>query len=127
MRRHTSIPHSWLNDALSFQPDGVLPAAGRDDPHLVDKISHQQSELADTAARQRVRRSWEVPLYELFARLGLDLPLRYTLALADDRPVATSSLFLGAGVAGVQFVATLPEARGRGIGSAMTVVPLRDA
>ena len=66
-------------------------------------------------------------MYELFAGLGLDLPLRYTLALADDRPVATSSLFLGAGVAGVQFVATLPEGRGQGIDTAMTMVPLRDA
>jgi GNAT superfamily N-acetyltransferase len=64
-------------------------------------------------------------------RLGLGLstvlPYRSFLAYLDDKPVATSELFLGAGVAAAMWVGTTPEARGKGIGAAITTAPLLEA
>lgn len=49
---------------------------------------------------------------------------RLFLASVDGKPVSTSELFMGAGVAGIHGVTTLPEYRGRGIATAMTYQPL---
>ncbi len=54
-------------------------------------------------------------------------PWRLYVGYRDDRPVATSMLFTGAGVAGIYGVGTLPEERHQGIGSQMTLQPLLDA
>jgi GNAT superfamily N-acetyltransferase len=51
---------------------------------------------------------------------------RYLGFLAGRR-VATSALVPAGGLAGVYAVSTLPEARGRGIGAAMTAFPLLEA
>jgi GNAT superfamily N-acetyltransferase len=49
------------------------------------------------------------------------------LAYLGREPVAASSMYLGDGVAGIYNVATLPEARGKGAGSAVSYIPLRTA
>ncbi|HXV99358.1 MAG TPA: hypothetical protein VEC93_13125 [Anaerolineae bacterium] len=49
------------------------------------------------------------------------------IGLLDDTPVATSALVLDSGVAGIYAVATIPEARNKGIGRIMTVIPLLEA
>jgi ribosomal protein S18 acetylase RimI-like enzyme len=54
-------------------------------------------------------------------------PWRMYLARLNERPVATNMLFCGGGVASVYGVATVPAARGRGIGGAITLAPLLQA
>ena len=49
------------------------------------------------------------------------------LGLMDGKTVGVSTVIYGAGVAGIYRVATIPEARGKGVGTAMTLRPLLDA
>jgi ribosomal protein S18 acetylase RimI-like enzyme len=51
---------------------------------------------------------------------------RHYVAYERDRAIAVASLFRDQGVAGIYNVTTLPEARGRGYGSAVTFAALYD-
>ena len=57
----------------------------------------------------------------LRGKLGNDPDSRRFIAWLDGRPVATSRLSMAGGAAGLYTVVTMPEARGRGIGRAMTL------
>jgi GNAT superfamily N-acetyltransferase len=70
---------------------------------------------------------WAAPFLDLLRGIGLAWPVRHYLGFWHGKPVATSTLFGAAGVGGIHFVATLPEARGWGIGALMTMQPLYDA
>jgi ribosomal protein S18 acetylase RimI-like enzyme len=71
--------------------------------------------------------AWESIAFDVWMQLGLDLPMRNYLGYLNGRPVSTSTVFYGGGVAGIYCVSTLPEARGKGIGAAITLKPLQEA
>jgi GNAT superfamily N-acetyltransferase len=69
---------------------------------------------------------WVADAYERIG-LGDDVPWRHYVGRLGGQAVATATLFLGAGVAGLYFVLTAPAARRRGIGGAITLAALREA
>jgi ribosomal protein S18 acetylase RimI-like enzyme len=66
---------------------------------------------------------------DAYARLGVGVnkPWQHFVAFEGDRPLATTSVHVVGDLAGIYFVATMPEARGRGIGSAATRAAMRYA
>ena len=75
----------------------------------------------------RINEKYEKVWYDFFVDAIFNPQFRTYLALLDGKPVGTSQLFLSEGVAGIYNVTCIPEARGRGIGSAVTLAPLHEA
>ena len=65
---------------------------------------------------------------EMYRRIGLgdELLWRHYLGRWRGEPVATTSLFMGAGVAGLYFVSTAPQMRRQGFGGAISLAALRE-
>ncbi len=99
---------------------------------IIERVRDEEGLAAweDTLARGfgegPVEAGW---VSEMYRRLGLSdsRPWRHYLGRLGGEPVATSTLFLGAGVAGIYFVFTVGEARRQGIGAAATLAPLLEA
>jgi GNAT superfamily N-acetyltransferase len=132
---------AWSQHLLphGFQYDDDTPGMAIDLAALPSPVRHSldiqrvedrrmPSKWSDTFAEGYGIPAAMTPLFmDLLDSLGTQLPFRHYLGLLDGKPVGTSTLFLGAGVAGIYNVATVPEARGQGIGSVMTLAPLYEA
>ena len=69
------------------------------------------------------------PWLDAFRELGTEerSPMRHHMAFLDGEPVASATVFLASGAAGIYHVGTRPDVRGRGVGSAVTLAPLLEA
>jgi GNAT superfamily N-acetyltransferase len=102
-------------------PSGLRIERVRDDTQL----DIWARTLAVDFGQGELEANWVRDVYRIIG-LGDDVPLRHYLGWLDDEPVATTTLFLGAGVAGIFFVMTVPQARRRGIGAAITLAALHE-
>ncbi len=77
----------------------------------------------------RLKQSTSELLFEIESELGFseDLPRRSYVGYLNGKPVSNSLLLTTSGVAGLFAVSTIPEARGRGIGTLISLVPLKEA
>ena len=75
----------------------------------------------------KISEKFEKVWYDFFADAIFNPQFQTYLALLDGKPVGTSQLFLSDGVAGIYNVTCIPEARGQGVGSSVTLAPLLDA
>lgn len=88
-----------------------------------DALAVWEATLARGFGEGQKEASW---VAEVYRRLGFADPWRHYLGRLHGEPVATTTVHLTAGVAGVYFVMTVPEARRRGIGAAITYAAVRE-
>jgi ribosomal protein S18 acetylase RimI-like enzyme len=74
-----------------------------------------------------IPQSAEETMTGIYEEIGIRDDLHHYFGFLEDTPVATATVLYSNGVAGIYNVATLPEARGKGIGSMITALPLIDA
>ncbi|HJS28548.1 MAG TPA: hypothetical protein VJ768_02930 [Anaerolineales bacterium] len=111
-----------VNEAvIDGTPDGFAIETVEDEAGLLEfkRVLVEGYEIPEAMAQGWVESS---------LAFGLDrLPWRFYLGRLDGEAVASNILFNGGGVAGVYGVATVPVARHKGIGAAITLKPLLDA
>lgn len=113
------------------------PGMVADLSHLPDEVPYLGDLEIKRAVTEKMMADWLIPIDQAFQlpdfvndffirvylALGLDEnnPTRHFVAYLEGRPIACSTLYLGADqVAGIWNVATTSEARGKGIGTAVT-------
>jgi len=94
-------------------------------------IEQVQDEAALYDFKQGFVETYEIPEWagqawvDATMKIGIgQTPWKIYVGRLNGQPVATNMLFTGAGVASVYAIATVPAARGKGIGGAITLKPL---
>lgn len=114
------------------------------DLQSIDGVSLPQSNLEITAVKEKdTLKIWsrvavagfEIPeelkddWFKWYGDIGVDpgSSIQHYLGWYDGEPVATASILLAEGTAGIYNVAVLPQSRCRGLGSNITLYALREA
>lgn len=114
---------------LTALPDGAPMPPGFTIERVRDVVSLMEWMRTNEAAYGATMDRVDLTYVQLESALGFgpERPYRRYLGRLNGLPVATSALFLGAGVAGLYGVASLPHMRGRSFGSALSLAALREA
>jgi ribosomal protein S18 acetylase RimI-like enzyme len=125
--RHAYDAPGMIADLMAVPLDVPLPAG-----ITMRQLAHVD-ELADWlsvftvvfSSPEHERGIWR----DAYARCGVgeNQPWQHFVAFDGDTPLATTSVLVDGDLAGIYFVATMPEARGRGIGAAVTRAAMRYA
>jgi GNAT superfamily N-acetyltransferase len=149
LRKH-GVPGSWhVGPSMQIPREALTAAgfaAGGSEPGMAVRIDELVPASVPGLSIERVGDDdalavWEATLgrgfgegerearwvASVYQKLGYDDPWQHYIGWLDGAPVGTATVFLGAGVAGLYFVMTVPEVRRRGIGAAITYGALRDA
>jgi GNAT superfamily N-acetyltransferase len=110
----------------------ALPAADRVPGLTIERVEDPAAYEAWIVAEQigfEAAANDEAGLADVRRAMGIGhgFPLHHFLGRLDGAPVATATLLLAGGIGGIYDVSTAPEARRRGIGTAMTLAALQDA
>jgi GNAT superfamily N-acetyltransferase len=119
-------PHGW--DLVAYQPLMLRPAGGVAPPIpsglRIEEVRDEVGLQAFEAAMVRGFQMPELAGHGLGAAFGAgmlaDERQRLWVGWEEDRPVSAAATFVAAGINDVTLVATVPEARGRGYGAALT-------
>ncbi|SRR6266446_420387 len=110
-----------------------LPAHLYTPPGLTIEFVHDAASFARwyqaTVAGFEMSPSHAQIYYEAYTRLGFDPagPFLHYVGYLNGEPVTSSTLLLAENMAGIYDVSTAPAARGRGLGTAITLAPLLEA
>ena len=113
---------SRMNETVLDQvPNGFIAREVASETELYDfkKVFVETYEIPEWAGQAWVDATFKIGIGKT--------PWRIFVGYLNSEPVATNMLFNGGGVASVYAVATIPSARGKGIGAAITLKPLLEA
>ena len=119
-------PHGWA--LVEYQPLMLRPAGGTVPPIpaglrievVRDEAGLQAFEAAMVRGFQMHELDGQGPGAAFSAGMLADDRQRLWVGWEEDRPVSAAATFVAADINGVTLVATVPEARGRGNGAALT-------
>ena len=104
-------------------PEGFTIVEANDKQRLDDWTAALYGAYEEIHMPMRVAKVWA----DATRALGKDAPWKLYLGYWNGKPVATNMIFNGGGVSGLFCVGTIPEARKKGFGAAITLKPLVDA
>ncbi len=112
-------------DLLRFNENILVAPQLAIHPVTTDELIEQWIHVWEFGSPEEVIHQW----FTFYSGLCLnrESPLHLYLGTLDGKPVATSEVFFGGGVASIGSVGTLPQHRHQGIGAAMTLTALREA
>ncbi len=124
------LKHASLRSA---EAPGAVNRPLRTPPGLTIEFVHDAASFARwyqaTVAGFEMSPSHAQIYYEAYTRLGFDPagPFLHYVGYLNGEPVTSSTLLLAENMAGIYDVSTAPAARGRGLGTAITLAPLLEA